>query len=217
MKIFVINLDNQPDRYKNILEQLQHIPFERVSPVPLNNKELLNLAESHYRPYLCELSLQLTVRNILKSNIRANSPILILEDDIDIDSLAHFEFMLNKIQSLPKTFQLAFLGLYFRPDKKTQLKKYDENWYQFTDTVFYGCHAVVYNPKNCKDIIRDFTKKKQLPIDGYHYMKTTWYNNCYVATNLNVWQKQFPYGIHGDFPFEELKSDSLRLYAKWKD
>lgn len=209
IKHFVINRPIDLDRYLSL-----NLPFEYTikRPTPLNDTELLSLSESGYIKHRQELSLQLTVRDLLKNN---NGIIGIYEDDVyfDGDVIPY----ISNINTLPSNFDFLLLGAYIRQPKGKLIKHNDFYYKMQGDFDFIGCHAIIYNTARCNKIVSDFSAKKQLPLDGYYFLNIVGKPNynVYIATELTAWQSG-SIGFHGLYCFEELKSTSLNIYNQLK-
>jgi GR25 family glycosyltransferase involved in LPS biosynthesis len=126
-KVYVINMDSQTERLKTIDSTLRHhgIEYERFSAVrgaAITTHEWLTPACNQFCADAmkgCALSHRSIWEQIVKKHY---SSVLILEDDINLDAVM-FETFRNAWNSLPKDFDIVWLGCHTVVEDNTPFAK----------------------------------------------------------------------------------------------
>jgi GR25 family glycosyltransferase involved in LPS biosynthesis len=165
--IYVINLDNDIDRWNNLIKN-SNINLIRISAINGNNinKELLieeNILDKSSTIKIGQIGCALSHLKAWKESLKNNKPFLIvLEDDVIIDNN-----IINKIDDLgnylPKEWDIIFLG-----GCNVYGKKFNEKLLIPTiNNMTYNlcCHAMLINKKSVNKLLNIMTPL-QYPIDN---------------------------------------------------
>jgi len=196
MRKIIVNLESETERYQHFLRY--NITAERLSPVPLDNEELLDLYGKTIRPNKNEskrkkeISNLLTFRNIIKQAKSDNEKyVLRLEDDVEF--ISDIEPVLKRIESLPDEFALCHLGTYFRKSKNGVLTKYNEHFLELgTGLKTWGLQAIVFNNNIFDKILKDFEDKEtyKRTLDYYIQTSIVGHYRCFVCYPIIALQKE---------------------------
>jgi len=218
-KIYCINLDNRPDRYKQCLVEFKklNIIVEHVSGI--DGKPIfisgINRNAGNY-------GLLLTNIKIIKSAIfNKYNNILILEDDVIFNN-DFYKFFNDKIQYLPNNWDLLYLGgnnmfqwgkyNLITGDKNFKITK--ENYktlnYELCKTTWtQTTHAVGINSKFYKILLESIDKNSTEPIDmQYCILQQAGYNAYTFIPSLVLQRPGFSdiENIYTDYNEDNLNS-----------
>ena len=225
-KILNINLERQPDRKKNIEEQLDSIdntlPVERISAIDGNKLDIDNLSNKIVTPagikfalstaiglYTlltigaigCAISHKIAWEKILKGN---DEYVLILEDDIKFCN--NFNYKLENIKNNIKSikYDILFLGTHGYINNE-ELEFFD------IPTKLYGLFGYIINKKAAKILLSIFPITEQIDTEmakvfnklnvyTVKYYKNTYIDDRIILSELSQESKTFGTDIqHRDY------------------
>jgi hypothetical protein len=213
IQIYLINKDNDLDRLLKMKKY--NIKYNRISPVKLNDKELIALSKKNMSLGIKELSNLLTFRNIISlAKNEGTKRILILEDDVIFEKCLYS--VLDKINSLPNDFGICYLGCYFKNNLSDgKLTKYNNNFLEIKPKMnIWGAHAVIFNETVYDKMIRDLTSPKMIT-DRYLASEIVSKYRCFVLNPMIAFQNEmFIQNSMHNVSLKNLKSESIDFIAK---
>ena len=206
-KIYIINLDERTDRYKNCLSQINNYNienFERFSAIKPNFEEINPIIYNNYSTYLSKdkkkyiigaTGCKFSHRDIIKDALNKNyENILIFEDDFLITK----NFINNLNDYIKKMKNIKWDMLYLGGNNKSQpIKNY---CIKTNINNIYKCknvkctHAYIINKRLFNKILKDLETFDE-EIDNYYYKCIQPNYNTYIYDPILVKQFNFESNI----------------------
>ncbi|CAB4140148.1 hypothetical protein UFOVP402_7 [uncultured Caudovirales phage] len=176
MKAICINLPSRQDRWEQVQQEFEKLPFkvERFEPIP------------HPTPYI---SFNLTMAALIAG---IKEPTWIFEDDVQFINMEQWEVAMDIV---PYGFDLLYLG----GNVREPLKKANDRWYRVQNT--WTTHAILYTPK-AAGFIQQVFEPEGMIYDEQLRTKVQPYLKCYICKPYMAVQRPSHsdiWGVHADY------------------
>jgi GR25 family glycosyltransferase involved in LPS biosynthesis len=162
-KIYVINLDRKPERFKAAAQELEAVGISPVDRYPAVDGKTLNLQSKIERLTPGMIGCFQSHLQILKEAVEKDyDSICVFEDDV-VFTDGFTDYMKEAIAQIPEDWQFIYLGCQEYGGFGDHLKQVNDFW--VIPKCVWGTHAMMYRTKEAIKFIYDRLQKQEMQID----------------------------------------------------